>query len=177
MSPNDAAPGRQLEAIGKLFSSSDERSVPPAPPRSPAPDTQKPPASAAEPTPKRSRPTARPAAVAPSSALRVYASLPAEEVSAVRALAKSRGWSLLAVAAAALEEYSPELYAKEPSQSATSPLPGVKTNKRHGDTYLPLNIYNAEQARWLDTALRPYGNAVKSHLLGCALSHYLATQA
>lgn len=172
MSTNQPAPGRQLEAIGNMFSSA-PAVTPQA--KAPMPDPASP-TPKAEPRRARTNPPRSSAPSTKTAGSRVYASLPADEVHAVRALAKARSWSLLAVAAAALEEYSPELYAKEPTLAVSSPLPGAKANKRHGDTYLPLNIYNAEQAQWLETALQPYGEAVKSHLLGCALSHYLTTQ-
>lgn len=127
------------------------------------------------PAPKRRPPSSGQAPVARAKRVaRVYASLPADDAKDVRALAKKRSWSLLAVAAAALEEYSVDLYNAEPTKPQPNPLPGAASIKRHGDTYLPMDVSNAEQARWLEDKLRPYNAHATAHLLGCALSHYLA---
>jgi hypothetical protein len=106
---------------------------------------------------------------------RVYAHLTATEIESVRAIARSRNWTLLAVVGAALELYTPDMYRAEVDDRHTSPVPGIQRVARAGEFHVPISVAGAAQRTWLEAALEPYAPDSISHLLGCALSHYLTT--
>lgn len=146
----------------------------PAPARTPAPKQPSPRTRAK----RSSSPSASPQQTAGSISLasgRVYAHLTASETESVRSIAKSRNWTLLAVVGAALEQYTPDMYRAEVDDKLTSPVPGTQRVTRAGEFHVPISVAGAAQRTWLETALQPYAPDSISHLLGCALSHYLTT--
>lgn len=174
---------RELPEVGSFFASPSAAkpvvvgqyppgSNPNARPADTAPESPAPPAA---PRARRPREQSTPTSSPTPSVSRVYASLPSEHEARVRAIAKDRGWSLLGVVAAALETYPPTAYEAQRSAHRPNPAPGSKTKMRHGDTYLPITINNAEQRAWISDTLEPYRAESVAHILGCALSHYLTT--